>query len=280
MRYSLKHLAERTRFSFDECLQTAVEHKIPYIVTGRDAQIEQEALESFLDALQTKRPIGLYPLPSLLEEPGNDAWRQVLRDIYKSKNARPASLSPEQGQLLRALILNIAPKVIVEIGTFIGVSTLWAASALEEIGSGKIHCIDLYQPILPFPWSNMIYIANPAEYISKNFQKAGLEQYIELHAGNSHKIGQKYSENIGEKIDFLFIDGDHTIPGAVTDFSLYAPHVVPGGYVMLHDINPEYEMDGPREILNIIRKGNSGWQSCDIMTRPINLGIALLRKEI
>ncbi len=271
-------MAQRTRFSFDECLQTAVAHKIPYVLAGQDARINQDALEPFLEALQAKRPLKRYPLPRFLAEPGDDPWRRVLRDIYISKNAMPATLSPEQGQLLRALICNIAPDVMVEIGSFIGVSTLWAASALAETGKGKIHCVDLFQPILPFPHSNMIHIPDPVAYITENFERAGLRQYIEFHPGNSHETGERYAELIGEKIDFLFIDGDHTIPGAVRDFLLYEPHVAPGGYIMLHDINRESGWDGPRAILDIVNKHNA-YQVCEIMTRPNNFGIALLRKK-
>ena len=119
MTYSLKHLAKLTRFSFDELLQTAIARKIPYAIEGDDVHIEQDVLETFLDALQTKRPIRLYRLPAFLEEPGNVPWQQVLREIYKSKNAMPNTLSPQQGQLLRALVLNIAPAVMVEMGSFI-----------------------------------------------------------------------------------------------------------------------------------------------------------------
>ena len=57
MAYSLKYLAERTSFSFDECLQTAVEHRIPYAIAGQDARIEQEALEPFLDASSIKNVV-------------------------------------------------------------------------------------------------------------------------------------------------------------------------------------------------------------------------------
>jgi predicted O-methyltransferase YrrM len=36
--------------------------------------------------------------------------------------------------------------------------------------------------------------------------------------------------------DFLFIDGDHTLPAVTRDHELYAPLVKPGGLVAFHDI--------------------------------------------
>ncbi len=39
-------------------------------------------------------------------------------------------------------------------------------------------------------------------------------------------------------IDFLFIDGDHRLPGVSRDYELYAPLVRPGGMIAFHDIRP------------------------------------------
>lgn len=41
----------------------------------------------------------------------------------------------------------------------------------------------------------------------------------------------------GEKLDFLFIDGDHSYNGVKQDFAMYSPFVKKGGYIGFHDIN-------------------------------------------
>ena len=41
-----------------------------------------------------------------------------------------------------------------------------------------------------------------------------------------------------EKIDFLFIDGDHTYEGVKKDFKMYTPLVRKGGIIAFHDIVP------------------------------------------
>ncbi|MFN6069283.1 MAG: class I SAM-dependent methyltransferase, partial [Pseudanabaena sp.] len=41
----------------------------------------------------------------------------------------------------------------------------------------------------------------------------------------------------GDKIDFLFIDGDHTYEGVRQDYEMYSPLVQKGGYIAFHDIN-------------------------------------------
>jgi predicted O-methyltransferase YrrM len=44
----------------------------------------------------------------------------------------------------------------------------------------------------------------------------------------------------GRALDFLFIDGDHSLTGVASDFAMYAPLVRPGGLVALHDIIPDH----------------------------------------
>jgi predicted O-methyltransferase YrrM len=42
----------------------------------------------------------------------------------------------------------------------------------------------------------------------------------------------------GKKLDFLFIDGDHTYKGVKMDFEMYSPLVRKGGIIAFHDIVP------------------------------------------
>ena len=40
----------------------------------------------------------------------------------------------------------------------------------------------------------------------------------------------------------MFIDGDHSFLGVVSDYALYSPLVKPGGVIAFHDIHPDYRM--------------------------------------
>ncbi|WP_200387895.1 class I SAM-dependent methyltransferase [Thiocapsa imhoffii] len=44
----------------------------------------------------------------------------------------------------------------------------------------------------------------------------------------------------GKKIDFLFIDGDHSYDGVLRDLTLFFPYVSDGGLIAFHDIVPDY----------------------------------------
>jgi len=44
----------------------------------------------------------------------------------------------------------------------------------------------------------------------------------------------------GERLDVLFIDGDHSLRGVQSDYQMYAPLVRSGGLIAFHDIVPDY----------------------------------------
>jgi predicted O-methyltransferase YrrM len=44
----------------------------------------------------------------------------------------------------------------------------------------------------------------------------------------------------GDRLDFLFIDGDHSLAGVTADYRTYAPLVAPGGLIGFHDIVPDH----------------------------------------
>ena len=64
-------------------------------------------------------------------------------------------------------------------------------------------------------------------------------QYMYLLRGDSHSpssLSRVKSILLKEKLDFLFIDGDHTYDGAKKDYNMYAPLVGKGGLIAFHDI--------------------------------------------
>jgi cephalosporin hydroxylase len=62
--------------------------------------------------------------------------------------------------------------------------------------------------------------------------------------------------NFTESIDFLFIDGDHSYQGVLTDWLLYAPLVRSGGIIAFHDsCCKEF---GVSQFLNDLQSGRFG----------------------
>jgi len=147
---------------------------------------------------------------------------------------KPVQIKWEISKLLK-LLTDFNPKVVCEIGTAQG-GTLYLFSKCAT-SDAIIISIDL--PGGPFgggycEWKIPFY---------KSFAVAKQKMY--LIRGDSHYSStlEELKEVLGDKkIDFLFIDGDHTFDGVKLDFENYSRFVKPGGIIALHDIMPN-----PRE---------------------------------
>ena len=68
-------------------------------------------------------------------------------------------------------------------------------------------------------------------------------QRISCMAADSHSretLAHVLAWLAGDQLDFLFIDGDHSLAGVQSDYEMYAPLVRHGGVVAFHDIVPDF----------------------------------------
>ncbi len=123
------------------------------------------------------------------------------------------------------------PKIILEIGTFNG-GTLFLFSRIANKDALLIS-IDLPKIKLgnfQFDWKVPLI---------KRFSLP--QQKLKLIRANSHRPSTLYQVKKlldGKKLNFLFIDGDHSYDGVKKDFEMYSPLVKPGGIIAFHDIVP------------------------------------------
>lgn len=137
--------------------------------------------------------------------------------------------------------------VVVEIGTWKGKSTYCISKGLR---SGKIYAID------PFNADAGLDLGSQKEYADKkgvkdllvNFKdtmkRFGVDKKIVAKKGYSTEFHEDF-----DKIDFLFIDGDHSIEGCKTDFNLYSPKIVSGGFIAFHDFYEKRDELGPTHVI-------------------------------
>jgi predicted O-methyltransferase YrrM len=118
--------------------------------------------------------------PELLVALSKETWQKVLN---------PRMLSGAfQGRLLSMISKLIQPKMILEIGTFTGYSTLCFAEGVAK--NGKIITIDKNEELEPLQ--------------NKYFSKSGYRNQIIQKVGNALEI----IPTIDEKFDLVFIDAD------------------------------------------------------------------------
>lgn len=119
-------------------------------------------------------------------------------------------------------VAELKPKNILEIGTArAGTLFIWS-----HLATSKVISCDLDDPTI----KKSLYEAFPPPS----------SQCKVIHlTGDSHDkdfMKRVEGELNGEKVDFLFIDGDHTEAGVETDYNDYHHLVRPGGIIAFHDI--------------------------------------------
>lgn len=149
--------------------------------------------------------------------------------------------SEEKAKVLLELVLTIKPAVCVEIGPFMGSSTLPMLVGLRYLGTGMAYVIDAWSNQAAIAglskddpnaiwWRNldMIAIKNKFKHTMSDWS---LENYFQL----LHMTSEEAISSI-PAIDFLQIDGNFSEEGAFQDSRLYIPKVVPGGYVLISNV--------------------------------------------
>ena len=140
--------------------------------------------------------------------------------IYRS--IRPQQILAEIEQLARE-VEKLSPSTILEIGTSNGGTLYIWARYIKNCR--RIISIDLPEG---YPYAKI--------KLFKLFDKTREFYFLR---GNSHskKAVDMLTQVLRqEKIDFLYIDGDHSYEGVKQDFKTYGSFVTRGGVVAFHDI--------------------------------------------
>jgi predicted O-methyltransferase YrrM len=115
--------------------------------------------------------------------------------------------------------------VMVEIGSYLGASSCFLAAAALEIQGARLHCVD--------SWENE-GMSEGSRDTWQDFQynTRGYQYVVEPHRGRSLDIASTFAQ----RIDLLFIDGDHSYEACHGDVNSWLPLVKAGGCVILHDL--------------------------------------------
>ncbi|MGE3108727.1 MAG: O-methyltransferase [Phycisphaerales bacterium] len=252
----------------------------PFVPASKGA-VSRDRLEYFPSMHVSAHPTK-WAFPAYLDNP-TCRWLQALKGLYAEPISFPASLSPEAGLLLHGLVRNIRPRVVIETGTFVGVSTLWIAAALRENGDGGVvHSFDDMGPIEKGPWREVEMRSGRLEFVAGNIARAGLAEHVVLHPGNSSFEVRAAHEELRSAggAQFAFLDADHGVLGSWHDFWATEPVLNTGGFVLLHDTFPEYcSWPGARHVLdNLNAKAVGTYEKLDMYLSPMNYGLGLIRR--
>ncbi len=164
------------------------------------------------------------PLPLDFPAAVDEAWSRV--------RVAPGFLTEREARFLAlAAACTPARGVILEIGSFKGKSTVGLASIAARYHLGKVVAVDPHTaPSSTDP--GLGGQASSFEDFQHTLARTGLTDHVEVHRKFSRELATAWNR----PIRLLWIDGDHTYPGAKQDLDLFAPHLATGGVVALHDV--------------------------------------------
>lgn len=125
---------------------------------------------------------------------------------------------------------------ILEIGSFKGKSTIVLVRASALSGDSKVVAVDpMTAPSVTDP--DLRDATSSLDDFWANARRHGVDAHIELHCMLSSELGSNWSR----PLRLLWVDGDHTYRGTKLDFDLFAPHLVDGGVIAIHDVLHAFE---------------------------------------
>jgi predicted O-methyltransferase YrrM len=172
----------------------------------------------------------------------------------------------DEGLALYAAACNAAGRVggpLLEIGTYCGKSAIYLGAAAAANGTVAVSVDhhrgseenqpgwEHHDPEVVDPVSGRI---DTLPFARQVLREAEVEASVVLVVGESTQVADLWSTPLG----MLFIDGGHGASVAWADYRSWAPKVLPGGTLAIHDVFPDPSDGGrpPFELyLDAIRSG-------------------------
>jgi predicted O-methyltransferase YrrM len=176
------------------------------------------------------------------ECPNPERWH-----MYDSMTAEAEVL-----EFIQTLVMTIKPRLVVETGSFLGVSTVWIARGLKANGFGKVISCEFDPEVF----------AKAKEKIADS----GLAEWIELRNESSLEM------SVDGTIDLFFSDSDTPIRAA--EVRRFLPQISPTGVILIHDASSHMKV--VREAAFDMER--EGLLSCVFLPTPRGLVVAQKRE--
>ena len=150
----------------------------------------------------------------------------------------------------------------LEIGSYCGKSAVYIGTACR-MNNSILFSIDhhrgseeqqpgqaYFDPGLFDPRSGTV---NTFGEFRNTIEKAGIEDTVVALVSHSEVAARHWATPLG----MVFIDGGHTLEAACGDYAVWSPHIVPGGFLLIHDIftDPAEGGQAPHEIYKLALDG-------------------------
>ncbi len=168
----------------------------------------------------------------------------------KLLNGVKGFLDVQEGRVLYEIALKasmIGP--CLEIGSYCGKSTIYLGTACKE-NNGILFSIDHHrgseeqQPREEYFDTELFDHesgrVDTLKEFRKTIEKAGLDDTVVPMVCRSDVAARTWAT----PLSLVFIDGGHSYEAVYTDYSAWAGHIMPDGYLLIHDIFKDPEKGG------------------------------------
>ncbi|MFC7220078.1 class I SAM-dependent methyltransferase [Streptomyces polyrhachis] len=133
---------------------------------------------------------------------------------------------------------------LLEVGTYCGRSTILLADAARGAGVSAV-TVDHHrgseeqQPGWEYHDPTVVDaelgVMDTLPAFRRTLHRAGLEEHVLALVGRSPQAAALWGTPLG----LVFVDGGHTDEHASGDYEGWAPHLAPGGLLVIHDVFPD-----------------------------------------
>jgi predicted O-methyltransferase YrrM len=148
------------------------------------------------------------------------------------REARSGSLKPTDALIVARVLQRHQPGRVLEIGSFLGVSTSWLLDASAP-WQAHVTAVDPNIPHRVFPEPRRLL-----EQLTGTRGADRLEIVSAFFGQPLHEVPAQVPiirEGWGRTFDLVFIDGDHTYEAVRDNFRLALPLLAAGGVILFHD---------------------------------------------
>jgi len=188
---------------------------------------------------------------------------EIPADLLEHALAAKGFMPEDEGVFLHRLARERLPHgPALEIGTYCGKSAIYMGVAAREVG-GTVLTIDHHRGSEENQagWEHHdaslvddeVGLMDTLPVFRRTIARAGLEDQVVAVVGQSTTVSAHWRT----PLSLLFIDGGHAEVHAQADFSGWAPWVMSGGLLVIHDVFPD-PADGGRPPYHVFLRALEG----------------------
>jgi MMP 1-O-methyltransferase len=159
-------------------------------------------------------------------------YRREFDAVWRKVEHVPGWFHEGTGAVVYALMRSEPPSTIVEIGSYLGRSTVFFALALRDVNpQGRVLAIDPHTGDRQQLEALSADLLPTFELFRQHCRAAGVEELVEARVATSLEAAADWSG----PVDLLYVDGWHSYDAVVADGEAWLPHLSPPGVAVFDD---------------------------------------------